>query len=109
MNPENGTVVLFFGESNFGNIGSMVPALADGFDRLSFDPVIVDLLRDGYENRLMEIIQSREIVAFISVSGFGLPASPASDAVRIFNGVDAPILGVFLDHPFLSTIASICR
>jgi hypothetical protein len=57
----------------------------------------------------MEIIQSREIVAFISVSGFGLPASPASDAVRIFNGVDAPILGVFLDHPFLSTIASICR
>ena len=100
MNPENGTVVLFLGESNFGNIGSMVPALADGFDRLSFDPVIVDLLRDGYENRLMEIIQSREIVAFISVSGFGLPASPASDAVRIFNDVDAPILGVFLDHPF---------
>ena len=39
-----GTVVLFRGESNFGNIGSMVTALADGFGRLSFDPVIVDML-----------------------------------------------------------------
>ena len=94
------TVVLFRGESNFGNIGSMVTALADGFGRLSFDPVIVDISHGGYENRLMEIIRSRKIIAFISVSGFGLPPSPDSDAVRIFNNVDAPFLGVFLDHPF---------
>ena len=94
------TVVLFRGESNFGNIGSMVTALADGFGRLSFDPVIVDISNGGYENRLVEIIRSRKIIAFISVSGFGLPPSPDSDAVRIFNNVDAPFLGVFLDHPF---------
>ena len=69
------TVVLFRGESNFGNIGSLVTALADGFGRLSFDPVIVDIFHGGYENRLMEIIRSRKIIAFISVRGFGLPPS----------------------------------
>ena len=100
MSRTNGTVVLFLGESNFGNIGSMVPALADGFDQLSFDPVIVDIRRADHGEQLLEVIRSRDIVAFVFVSGFGLPPSPASDAVRIFNDVGAPILGVFLDHPF---------
>ena len=77
----------------------MVPALADGFGQLGFDPVIIDIRRAGHEDRLFKVIGSREVVAFISVSGFGLPPSPASDAVRIFNDVDAPILVVFLDHP----------
>ena len=100
MSRANGTVVLFLGESNFDNIGSMVPALADGFAQLGFDPVIVDIRRTGHEDRLLEIIRSRKVAAFISVSGFGLPPSPDSDAVRIFNDVGAPMLGVFLDHPF---------
>ena len=95
-----GTVILFLGESNFGNIGSMVSALAAGLNHLNFDPVIVDVRRGGYENQLMETVRSRDIVAFISVSGFGLPSSPTSDAVRIFNDVGVPIMGVFLDHPF---------
>ena len=78
----------------------MVPALADGFGQLGFDPVIIDIRRAGHEDRLFEVIGSREVVAFISVSGFGLPPSPASDAVRIFNEADVPMLVVFLDHPF---------
>ncbi len=100
MSRENGTVVLFLGESNFGNIGSMVLALADGFAQLSFDPFIVDIRRSGHEDQLLEIIRSREVVAFIFLSGFGLPSSPDSEAVRIYNDVSAPTFGVFLDHPF---------
>ena len=92
------TVVLFRGESNFGNIGSMVTALADGFGRLSFDPVIVDIFKDGYENRLMEIIRSRKIIAFISVSGFGL-LSQASD-------MPSAIVGLLADKDRLRVMAA---
>ena len=100
MSKANGTVVLFLGHSNFGNIGSMVLALADGFDQLRFDSVIIDIRRAGYEVQFLDIIRSRKIVGIISVSRFGLPPSPKSNAIRIFNKVNAPILAVFLDHPF---------
>ena len=90
MSRANGTVVLFLGKSNFGNIGWMVPALADGFGEVGFDPVIIDIRRAGHEDRLFEVIGSREVVAFISVRR----------AVRIFNEADVPMLVVFLDHPF---------
>ena len=48
----------------------------------------------------MEISKLRKIVELMCVSGFGVLPSPTSDQVQIFNDVDAPIVGVFLDHPF---------
>lgn len=94
------TVVLFLGDSNYGNIGSMVPALAGGFEALGLTSVILDLRASGHERELARLAREERIAALVAVSGFGLPPGPGSSAVDVFNAMGVPVLGVFLDHPF---------
>jgi len=100
MRSPGDTVVLFRGESNFGNIGSMVPALAAGFQDAGFMTKVIDIREAGHEADLSQVAQAGRIAALVCVSGFGLPPAPESQAVDLFNGLDVPVIGVFLDHPF---------
>lgn len=100
MSRKRHTVVLFLGDSNFGNIGSMVPALADGFREIGFDIRIIDVRTADYGTTLAGLADQEAIAAVVSVSGFGLPPTSDAPAVRVFNDLDVPIIGLFLDHPF---------
>jgi len=100
MNTKRDTIVLFLGESDFGNIASMVAALADGFREAGLKTTIIDVRKADYGNKLAAVAAAETAAALVCVSGFGLPPSPDSPAVARFNEMGVSVIGVFLDHPF---------
>ena len=96
MSSRDSVAVLFKAECSYGNVNCMVDALARSLGRLGVAADIVHVGDREDEARLLDLVRSRKVAFFLSVSGFGLPAAGSA----FYDDAAAPVFAFFLDHPY---------